>query len=102
MDTRRMLHEVEAEIAKLERVANVLRTLATDSTEPHRQRKTMSAAARKKISLAQKARWAKRLGTGQTPTMKPARTLSASARRKIAAAQRARWAKVKGQEKKAA
>ena len=61
-------------------------------------RHTMSAAARRKISLAQKARWAK--AKGHAP--KPKRRISASARRKIAAAQRARWAKVKAQQKKAA
>jgi hypothetical protein len=49
----------------------------------------MSAAARRKISLAQKARWAKQ----RAP--KPKRTISAGGRRRIAAAQRARWAKVK-------
>jgi hypothetical protein len=51
-------------------------------------RRTMSAGARRKISLAQKARWAKRAA-------KPKRTISAAGRRRIAAAQRARWAKVK-------
>jgi hypothetical protein len=51
------------------------------------------------MSLAQKARWAKKVKAG---TVKPKHTMSASARRKIAAAQRARWAKVKAQEKKAA
>jgi hypothetical protein len=61
-------------------------------------RHTMSAAARRKISLAQKARWART--NGQAP--KPKRTMSASARRKIAAAQRARWAKFRAQQKKAA
>ncbi|SRR5216684_3712086 len=63
-------------------------------------RRTLSAAARKKISLAQKARWAKRAPSGRTAPAKPRRTMSAAARRKIAAAQRARWAKVR--EKKAA
>jgi len=48
----------------------------------------------KRISLAQKARWAKRAAK-QTGKGKPKRTMSASARRKIAAAQRARWGKVK-------
>jgi hypothetical protein len=56
---------------------------------------SMSAAARRKISLAQKARWAKQKA-------KPRRTMSAAGRRRIAAAQRARWAKVKAQQKKAA
>jgi hypothetical protein len=58
----------------------------------------MSASARKRISLAQKARWARRAAK-QTGKMKTKRTMSASARRKIAAAQRARWAKVKAQKK---
>jgi hypothetical protein len=57
---------------------------------------TLSASARKRMSIAQKARWAKT--NGQAP--KPKRIMSASARRKIAAAQRARWAKVKAAKKK--
>jgi hypothetical protein len=65
-------------------------------------RRALSASARKRISLAQKARWARRAGKDQASKMKPKRTMSASARRKIAAAQRARWAKVKAQPKKAA
>jgi hypothetical protein len=97
-----MLLEIEAEITKLERVADVLRGLSSDGNAPQRKRKRMSAAARKKISLAQKARWAKQATTGKTLTMKPKRTMSVSARKKIAAAQRARWAKVKAQEKRAA
>jgi hypothetical protein len=59
-------------------------------------RHTLSAS-RKRISLAQKARWAKKDHVGK---VKPNRTMSASARRKIAAAQRARWAKVKAAKKK--
>jgi hypothetical protein len=69
-------------------------------TKPSR---TLSAAARKKISLAQKARWANRAANGQaTSKTKPKRTISPATRRKIAAAQRARWAKVKAPSKKAA
>ena len=49
----------------------------------------MSAAGRRRISMAQKARWAKQR------TGKPKRTISAAGRRRIAAAQRARWAKVR-------
>jgi hypothetical protein len=62
-----------------------------------RAKHTMSAAARRKISLAQRARWAK----AKDHAPKPKRTMSASARRKIAAAQRARWAKVKAGKKAA-
>jgi len=60
----------------------------TSYTKP---RRTLSAAARKRISLAQKARWAKRAVNGHARVAKPKRTMSAAARRKIAAAQRARW-----------
>jgi hypothetical protein len=55
--------------------------------------RTMSAAGRRRISLAQKARWAKHKAKGHAP--KPKRTISAAGRRRIAAAQRARWARVK-------
>jgi hypothetical protein len=55
----------------------------------------VSASARKRMSLAQKARWAK--ARGRAP--KPKRTMSASARRRIAAAQRARWAKIRAGKK---
>ena len=58
--------------------------------------RTLSASVRRRMSLAQKARWAK--AKGRAP--KPKRTMSASARRKIAAAQRARWAKIRAGKKK--
>jgi hypothetical protein len=70
-----------------------------------KSRRTMSAAARKKISLAAKARWAKvhsaksKSPAAKTPK-KGKRTMSAAARRKIAAAAKARWAKVKAAGKK--
>jgi hypothetical protein len=65
-------------------------------------RRNLSAAARKKMSLAQKARWAKRASeNGKVAPVRPKHTMSAAARRKIAAFQRARWAKIK-QQKKAA
>src|SRR6267143_3365589 len=63
----------------------------------------ISAASRRKMATAQKARWAKARNGSQpaaaaakTTGSAPVRpTMSASARRKIAAAQRARWAKLK-------
>jgi hypothetical protein len=51
----------------------------------------ISAAGRKRIAAAQRARWAKVKGEAKGAT--PKRTMSASSRRKIAAAQRRRWAK---------
>jgi hypothetical protein len=61
--------------------------------------RTMSAAARKKISRAQKARWAKRTAPKSKAPAKPKRTISAAGRKRIAAAQRARWAKAKAKAK---
>jgi hypothetical protein len=63
-----------------------------------RPRRTLSASARRRISLAQKARWAKRNAKGLAGAKKPKRTMSAAARRKIAAAQRSRSAKVRRQK----
>jgi hypothetical protein len=97
-----MLHDVEAEITKLESIADALRASMSAVGISDRKRTGMSAAARKKISLAQKARWAKTAANSSQNSTKPKRTMSASARRRIAAAQRARWAKVKAQQKKAA
>ena len=50
----------------------------------------MLATGRRRISLAQTARWAKQR------TAKPKRTISAAGRKRTAEAQRARWVKVTG------
>ena len=54
-------------------------------------KRSISASARKRMSLGQKARWAK--AKGHAP--KPKRIISAAGKKRIAAAQRARWAKVR-------
>jgi hypothetical protein len=64
-----------------------------------RPRRTVSAAARRKMAAAQRARWAQVKGAKAST---PVRTMSQAARRKIAASQRSRWAKVRAQQKKAA
>jgi hypothetical protein len=60
--------------------------------------RTISAAGRKRIAAAQRARWAKVRGEAKVATSK--RAMSASARRKIAAAQRRRWAKARARQNK--
>lgn len=68
--------------------------------------RVMSAAAKRRIAAAQRARWARvrqqsnagRKSSG--PGKK--RVLSAAARRKIAEAQRARWARFRSKQEKAA
>jgi hypothetical protein len=67
-------------------------------------KRTVSASARRKMSLAQKARWAKQNNQAAKTTLvttTPKRRMSASARKKIAAFQRARWAKLKAGNKAA-
>ncbi len=90
--------------SQLKRVDEALLLLGKshDGSSYTKPRRSLSASARKRISLAQKARWAKRAANDQASKTKLKRTMSASARRKIAAAQRTRWAKVKAQQKKAA
>jgi hypothetical protein len=80
-------------------IGAALAALGTSASNGSSRQRTLSAAARRKISLAQKARWAKQQANSQPAT--PKRAISAAGRRRIAAAQRARWAKVK-RERKAA
>jgi hypothetical protein len=72
---------------QLQRIDAALAALGTVNSNGASRK--MSAAGRRRISLAQKARWARHR------TAKPKRTISAAGRKRIAAAQRARWAKFK-------
>jgi hypothetical protein len=82
---RKERERAHKEVQRIDAALAALGSLSANGTS-----RTMSASARRRISLAQKARWAKQR------TAKPKRTLSAAGRKRIAAAQRARWAKVKG------
>jgi hypothetical protein len=72
---------------------------------PHR---TLSAAARRKVSLAQKARWAKLRSENSAKAKTSSavntgkRTMSAAGLARIRAANKARWARWRAQQKKAA
>ena len=102
-----MVKELQQERDRLDQaVAALARLAGTSKASSARSgasgpRRTLSAVARRKVSLAQRARWAKlraeNSAKGQPSTVNPGkRTMSAAARRKIAAAQRARWAKLRG------
>jgi hypothetical protein len=85
---------------EVKRLGAALAALGNLTSRPLvRKRRNLSAAARRKIILAQKARWAKRTIKTQTDTARPKRKMSAAGRRRIATAQRARWAKVKAGKK---
>ena len=81
---KRERERAQNEVQRIESALAALGSLSSNGSSRH----GMSAAARKRISLAQKARWAKR-----RLASKP--TISAAGRRRIAAAQRKRWAKLK-------
>ena len=98
----------QRQVEKLDEAINVIEGLVggRSTRGVSRPKLTLSAAARRKISQAQKARWAKLKGQSNAKSNKlavatPKRTISPAGRRRIAAAQRARWAKLKQQEKKA-
>jgi hypothetical protein len=103
-DFAEVLKELRQERSRLDQVIEAIGNLVGSNrtgseTRANSPRRTLSAAARRKIAAAQRARWAKSKRV-KAPT--PARTMSQSARKKIAAAQRARWAKTRSQQKKAA
>jgi hypothetical protein len=68
-------------------------------TGSSRPRRKMSAAARARISAAQKARWAKAKGQKVVP-IAPKRQISAAGLANIRKATKARWAKVRAAQKK--
>jgi len=99
----------QVEIEKLDQIISGIESLkGTGAGKATKPKHTLSASARRRISLAQKVRWAsvrkqsKPTLVAKTGSAPAKRTMSASARRKIAAAQRARWAAVRAGQKKAA
>jgi hypothetical protein len=89
------------ELGRLEAAISALSWSGSNSINSTGTRRTMSASARRRISLAQKARWAKYNSGRAGRVGVPKRHVSTTSRRKMAAAQRARRARV-NQEKKAA
>ena len=77
---RHLRKELERAKREVQRYGAAL--VALGSSKLGGQRRTLSAAGRKKISLAQKARWAKQNGQAA----RPKRSMSAAGRRRIAAA----------------
>ena len=97
------LKHVEAALSVLGKV-----NAGSPQTKVKHPTRIISAASRRKMARAQKARWAKVRKASQpdgvartTGSAQVKRTMSVAARRKIAAAQRARWAKVKAGRKAA-
>jgi hypothetical protein len=100
----RRVAQLQAE--KLDQAISVIESLNGSGTlrSTNQPKRIVSAASRRKMAQAQKARWAKTrkvsqpVATGLTIVK---RTISAAGRKRIAAAQRARWAKLKARKKMA-
>jgi hypothetical protein len=89
--------QIEALENKLNQLAGS--TAKPDAAKAPKKRRKMSAAARRKIGAAQKARWAK---VNANKAAKPAKkkfTMSAATKAKISAAAKARWAKYRAGKK---
>lgn len=110
--------QAQLQVEKLDKAISVIESLngtgaSVQATQPARTMaapsRVISAASRRKMRLAQQARWAKIRKEGQpvaatktTGSAPVKRTMSIASRRRIAAFQKARWAKIRAQQKKAA
>jgi hypothetical protein len=103
--------EAQLHVEKLDQAISVIESLngSGTSVKTNPPKRIISAASRRKMALAQKARWMRvrklsPAAAGAAKTTGPVlakHTMSASTRKKIAAAQRARWAKVRAAKKAA-
>lgn len=94
-----VVKELQQERDRIDAAIKVLASL-NGGTPTQSRGRTMSAAARRRISAAQKARWAK-VKTKSTPgTARPKGRISAAGIARIRAAAKARWARVKAGKKK--
>ena len=102
--------EAQLHVEKLGQAISVIESLNGTGTsrKTNQPKRFISAASRRKMAQAQRARWAKvrkgphpaaRALTGSAPTK---RTMSAAARRRISLAQKKRWARSRGQRPKSA
>jgi hypothetical protein len=111
-ELREKRSHAQIEIDKLNQIISGIESLngkgAAIPSKTARPRRTLSASARRRISLAQKARWASVRKQWQpklvakTGSAHAKRRMSAAGRKRIAAAQKARWAAVRAGQKKAA
>jgi hypothetical protein len=96
-----VISELQKERRRLEdqlrRVAAALTAFGNvymNGSRPTRKKRTISAAGRKRIAAAQRARWARIKGQKVVSiSSRKGRTMSPAARKRIVAAQKARWAK---------
>ena len=104
---KRVLRQIDGLRTQANKISDAIKVLSKLSepvaavTKPAKRK--MSAAGRRAIAAAARARWAK-VKTGKTAATKPAKKKGPSAAgiAKIRAAQKARWAKIKAEKLQAA
>ena len=99
-----IIAQLKAERDKAAQQVNALDTAiralsGLNSTAATRGRRTMSAAARARISAAQKARWAKVKGQQKVVSIAPKRHISAAGLANIRKATKVRWRKWRAAQK---
>ena len=106
MDTEQVIEELEAERERLDRAIAVLQAshIGAVKSPGRRGRRHMSAEARRRISQAQKKRWAARTkgatpaATSQRSTSRKRRGISAAGRRRLPEMMKKRWAERRRQK----
>src|SRR5438445_9007192 len=93
-----IVKELQQERDRLDAAINALISLGGNSSRT-RTGRIMSAAARRRIAAAQRARWAKRKGGSATKSARSKRHISAAGLARIRAANRARWARFRAGKK---
>ena len=101
--------QAQAAVGKLEQAISAIEGLNDNhggtTLNGTRPKKTISAAARRRIAQAQRARWAKFKKQSPAATngaKQSSHRISAAGRKRIAAAARARWARARSQQTKKA
>jgi hypothetical protein len=101
--------QAQGRVESIDQAISVIESLNGSAIpgKPNGAARVISVASRRKMRLAQRARWAKIRNESQpNATSKPTaaarvkRQMSAAARRRISAFQKARWAKVRAQQEK--
>ena len=94
-----IVQQLKHERDRIDQAIRTLTSLNGNVTSGGAGTRTISAAARARMSRAQKARWGKSKGLQPVASNSKRGSISAAGRRRIAAAQKARWAKLKAAKK---
>ncbi len=89
MDIHKILADLRDERDRIDNAIASIEAISSDGSRPPSPKpRRLSAAGRKRISEAAKARWAER----RNKAKRPRRHISAAGRKKLSAMMKARWA----------